>query len=25
MSVYAPEKLAEYQDFFNGLKFGETQ
>jgi hypothetical protein len=25
LQVYAPEKLAAYQEFLNGLKFGETQ
>jgi hypothetical protein len=25
LEVYAPQKLAAYQEFLNGLKFGETQ
>ena len=25
LEVYAPEKLAAYQEFLSGLKFGETQ
>lgn len=25
LSVYAPQKLAAYQEFLHGLKFGETQ
>jgi hypothetical protein len=25
LEVYAPEKLAEYQEFLDGLKYGETQ